>query len=52
MVGIRHLTRVVKRSIELAFMPAPLLLAVLRIVLQMSPGRENGWDGVDGVVQW
>ena len=51
MVPIRHLTRVVKRLIELAFLPAPLFLATWRIVLQMLPGMENGWDGVNGVVQ-
>ena len=41
MVGIGHLTRVVKRSIELAFMPASFFLAAWIIVLQMLPGREN-----------
>ncbi len=50
-MGIGHLTRDVKRSIESVFMSAPLFLAAWRIVLEMSPGRENGWDGVDGVVQ-
>ncbi len=42
MEGIGHLTRVVKRSIESAFMPAPLFLAAWRIVLKMLPGRKNG----------
>ena len=42
MVSIEHLTMVVKRSIESALTPAPLFLAVCRIVLQMSPGREYG----------
>jgi hypothetical protein len=32
---------VVKRSIESALIPAPLFLAAWRMVLQMSPGREN-----------
>ena len=41
-VGIEDLTRVVKRLIVSAFIPAPLFLAASRIVLQISPGRENG----------
>jgi hypothetical protein len=41
-VGIEDLTRVVNRLMVLAFIPAPLFLAVWRMVLQMSPGRENG----------
>jgi hypothetical protein len=41
-VGIEDLTRVVKRWIVLAIIPAPLFLATWRIVLQMLPGRENG----------
>ncbi len=40
-VGIEDLTRVVNKSMVLAFIPAPLFLAAWRIVLQMSPGREN-----------
>ena len=40
-VGIEDLTRVVNRSMVLAFIPAPLFLAAWRMVLQMSPGREN-----------
>jgi hypothetical protein len=39
-VGIGHLTRAVKRSMESALTPAPLFLVALRMVLQMSPGRE------------
>ena len=42
MAGIEDLTRVVKRSIVLVFISYPLFLAVWRIVLQMSSGRENG----------
>jgi len=42
MVGIENLMRVVKRSIVSVFIPAPLFLAVWRMVLQMLPGRENG----------
>jgi hypothetical protein len=41
-VGIEDLTRVVKRLIVSAFIPASLFLADWRIVLQISPGRENG----------
>ena len=51
MVGIGHSTRLLKRLFESVFMPTPLFLTAWRIVLQMLPGRENGWDGVDGVVQ-
>ena len=48
-VGIEDLTRVVNRSMVLTFLPAPLFLAAWRMVLQMSPGRENGGDDADGV---
>ena len=41
-VGIEDLTRVVNRSMVSTFIPAPLFLAAWRMVLQMSPGRENG----------
>jgi hypothetical protein len=41
-VGIEDLTRVVKRWIVSAFIPAPVFLAACRMVLQMSPGREKG----------
>ena len=41
-VGVEDLTRVVNRSMVSAFIPAPLFLAAWRMVLQMSPGRENG----------
>ncbi len=39
-VRIGHLTRAVKRSMESALTPAPLFLAALQMVSQMSPGRE------------
>ena len=42
MVGIENLMRVVKRLIVSAFIPASLFLAAWRIILQISPGRENG----------
>ena len=41
-VGIEDLTRVVNRLMVLVFISAPLFLAAWRMVLQMSPGRENG----------
>ncbi len=41
-VGIENLTRIVKRLIVSAFIPASLFLVTWRIVLQISPGRENG----------
>ena len=41
-VGIEDLTRVMNRSMVSAFIPDPLFLAAWRMVLQMSPGRENG----------
>ena len=56
-VGIEDLTRVVKRLIVPAFIPASLFLADWRIVLQISPGREKmvemmwmlwGVDGFEG----
>ncbi len=54
MVGIGHLVRVVKRSIESAFMPAPLFLAAWRIVFADVAGegewlRWCGW-GAAGVI--
>ena len=42
MVGIENLMRVVNKLMVSAFIPAPLFLATWRMVLQMSPGRENG----------
>jgi hypothetical protein len=39
-VRIGHLTRAVKRSMESVLTAAPLFLAALQMVLQMSPGRE------------
>jgi len=41
MEGMGSLISSLKRSMESAFMPAPLFLAAWSIVLQMSPGREN-----------
>ncbi len=41
-VGIEDLTRVVNRLMVSVFISAPLFLAAWRMVLQMSPGRENG----------
>jgi len=51
-VGVEDLTRVVNRSMVSAYIPAPLFLAAWRMVLQMSPGRENGRDDADGVGCW
>ena len=40
MVGMEQLRREEKRSIELVLMPAPLLRATCRMMLQMLPGSE------------
>jgi hypothetical protein len=39
-VHIGHLSRAVKRSMELVLMPVPLFLAALQMVSQILPGRE------------
>ena len=43
MVGMEHLRREEKRSMEFALTPAPLLQAACRMVSHMLPGREYIW---------